>query len=154
MKLKRIRLLGVLDRIAPSLSEQPGSSRIRIDSRGGLAYNLFDSDWKLSIPAAQSFREMDALSLYFNALKAYGEEAEQCAKEYKLGLVVSEKGKLMFPNFDFSADPVYRMGIGKAPVTSFAELDRFVGMFFTEYGRLEERYKKVRESAENLKSLR
>lgn len=154
MKLEPYQLRGLLDTLITSLPEQ-ARSRILIDRQGGLAYILFDSEFKVpGNSKGLTSRKRNAIGLYHLAVNDYEAEAGQLANEYGFGLICIGKGMGIFSDFNQCDDSTYKAGVGKVPITSKEELDRFCEMIKTGYERLDKRYKKVCGFAENLLPLR
>jgi len=141
-----------------SILPEGAKDRIVIDETSGLAYPLFGSFFSDGLPFVVDDirKKSNLIRMFLDSRNDYVDDAEQHARDCGFNLVyinsTPDTGRLISSDFDPNNSPMYNQGVGKTPITSACSIRKFCEMVKSGHDRFEDRYNKIRELAEELKS--
>lgn len=138
-------------------SDLPKGAKDRIIvANGGLAYPLFGSYFSnLVILSTDERWRMGCVGLYNREVQDYIDDAEQHARGFNLVYIMSgDSGeKIISSDFDPKNVSQYKTGVGKIPILSARNVEKFCEMIKSGHEQFEDRYNRIKELAEKLGCL-
>jgi len=147
-----------------SVLPEGATERIIVDNCGGLAYPLFGSSFSrlysssndLVLPGDVNTDKLNTMESCLRNMRNYVDDAAQHARDYSFKLLYikgnNETGRNLVDFFVHNTVPIYRFGVGRTSLTSAKTVGRFCDMIRSGHERFEERYDRIKELAEKLRS--